>query len=754
VTDIAPIKGVIELKNDFTSQLNASSIAVKLFGEEGAKSFGAVATAAGLVAGAFAAVGAATIALGLRGSSITDLQSTMDEFTGSAERSALIMEQLRAGTRNTVTDFTLLQNASKVLSANVQLTGSDFRTLSEASFVLADRGLGSVEENLNLVSDALITGRTRALAMKLGVIDNINAEADYAASLGITATQLSDSGKAEARRIEVLRLLGEAAKSSALIEKDFGDRIAEAQVAVKNWVDSVAIAVSESPVLAAGIDAVFTAVQNAFGPNSQGLIDGTVRFIERAAIVAVDFGLAGVETARVMGVAWNVIRTVVLAVETAIVATVDAVIEVATVTAQVGNRLGVVSDSVVLSLENQRTVLRAMTVDLAEQTAEAARAVTGHTEFDETLDRIGGTLFQVRDAMTAASMATREQKEATDAVKVATDEVVNANKNLAESMINRQRLADLEKRSLIEVAKLWEEHALLVIKNSGTSQDFARAQIEATFQKAVASLDALNPKYKEHYDALRAVANESLNSISSNWDAVKDRTRTALRQQLEAAQETYRQMVFSGEFFREDLEKQKQVIDEARLRMRGYGEEAIAAMTAAKEVTNSQTDALREQKKATEELTQAMTFSFEITSQNLGQYLEDLGRFGYKFDTSRIFKLAQEGYSFAEIMQIIGSAGSGPAPPPRGPRIPGFQDGGTVMVGERGPEAVRLPFGSQVFPTGVRPPAAGGPSVHIAPGAFVFNYPVMDNPQARDALGRVVGDVLVKRLRQSGIPVN
>jgi len=72
------------------------------------------------------------------------------------------------------------------------------------------------------------------------------------------------------------------------------------------------------------------------------------------------------------------------------------------------------------------------------------------------------------------------------------------------------------------------------------------------------------------------------------------------------------------------------------------------------------------------------------------------------------------------------------------------------MVGERGPELMHVPRGADIVPNDRIGAAAG---VTIQAGAFVFQYPIMDTPQARNALAAIVGDAIMSRLRSGGVRV-
>lgn len=73
-----------------------------------------------------------------------------------------------------------------------------------------------------------------------------------------------------------------------------------------------------------------------------------------------------------------------------------------------------------------------------------------------------------------------------------------------------------------------------------------------------------------------------------------------------------------------------------------------------------------------------------------------------------------------------------------------YAPGGWALVGERGPELVNLPRGSQVTPANETRQALSGTTVHVHPGAIVLN---IANGNAREVQRGVVG-----ALRQIGMP--
>jgi hypothetical protein len=102
--------------------------------------------------------------------------------------------------------------------------------------------------------------------------------------------------------------------------------------------------------------------------------------------------------------------------------------------------------------------------------------------------------------------------------------------------------------------------------------------------------------------------------------------------------------------------------------------------------------------------------------------------------------LAEKGFSAEEIILAFRS-GTTDSWVPQGPRIPGFAEGGTVAirVGERGPETMRVPLGTTVFPHNAAPM---GISVVVQ-----VNGTVLGDPQK---IGKAVSAGLTSLMRSRG----
>jgi hypothetical protein len=763
--DLGVVKGVIELQDEFTSKVGLAEIALSKFSAENQESLKAIAGAAALVTAAFVAIGVAAIELGTRGADVEDVEETLKHFAGSAREADAVMSELQRGTKGTVDSFLLAKDAAHLMSAGVKLSSGEFGTLADAAFVLSNRGLGSVQEMMTMVSDAMVTGKTKALAMKIGVVDAGDAEEELAKKLGVTVAQLSDSGKAEAKRIQIMGMLKGAVKDAGDQELDFADKVQQGKVSLQNWLDEVAKGVAASPVLAAGLDAAGRAFQAVFGGDNQDAVQTIVKFIDSAAIKVVDFGLGMVEVARVVHVAWALIETIILAVETAIVGIVTAIVAVVSGVAAVGEKLGIISKETAQSVNETRDQLTEMTKSLAAQTAEAAKGIVGASEFDKTLDKLGGTLFQVRDGMVAAQTGTKalaeEQTIAANNAKI----LAGVNTQLTASLVDQGKVAEALKKSTAELDGIWADYALQVSKHTTNSRDEQIAAIQAVFDKQVAALDDADPLYKEKYGAYAKIAKESLQDITLDWDTLKTKSLETLQAQADQALATYNMMVLNAnKYTREVMEEQRQkyqtladaargwgrstesdikgVVDEIKLLDHAWVTNAdIAAATMSKttvmvKTLSGEVISLLEAQKRQQS---GGSFTYDLTTQSgVNQYRQMNQGMDIAWSDSQLMEFAKKGGTLQQLMQmgVI--------------HMKKFASGGVVtsddmvMVGERGPEAVQLPVGSRVYPTGT--PVGGSNSVQltIEAGAIVMQYPFMPDARARQEVAKSLGQEIMR----------
>jgi hypothetical protein len=616
---------------------------------------------------------------------------------------------------------------------------------------------------MDMVSQAMTSGKTKALSLALGINDIDTATKEYADSLGVEVSQLSNEGQAQARRLHVMELLNNAVKDAGVQQRDFGEQIEFAKTQLINWSDRLGSAIAQSPALAAGMQAVADAIGNAFGSDNQDSIDKVLEGIKQAAIIAVDFGLGMIEAARVVNVAWSAVKVIILGTETAFMGFAATIDQVIASILKVASSLPGASQSLKDMAAAQQEAAdntAAMTKSLADQTAEAAKGLAGASEFDKTLDELGGTMMGVRDAIENADASLKKDNATTDIAAANASKLAAATKVSTDRMIDRQKIEDAlwktEEKSLKETAANWDTYFSMVAKGSGTTFDAMRADIEATFNKQVAALDATDRNFAENYASIKAIHDQALKGMSSDWDSVKDKSIEALNETARVAEETYIQMqTGSLHFSREVMEEQRQKVEETRNAARGLGKDYDDAMTLAADKAAKVTEELEKQQKVADALAaanRAMGGSMDVTKANFNKAGSGDTIMGQS--KNAIWPLLEEGFSLQNAIAILQAGMDWHTwKGERGPRVPGFREGGLVMVGEGGPEAVRLPFGSEVYKNGT--PASGmgrggGHVINIHSGAIVLQYPVVNNPRDLDRLADVAGEAFLRKLQTSG----
>ena len=544
--------------------------------------------------------------LALRGAVVNDVADAFDHLTESAGLTAdVLLGDLRAGTHGTVDDFVLMQRTNQDLAAGLNLTEDQFRLLSDASFALAKATGTDVASALDTMSNAMIKGQAKGLALLTGKIDLKKAEQDYADSLAGTGQQLTAEGKLEVDRATMLSAIGTALDRLGPQQDSLKDKVEQAQTAWKNFEDELGRVIAQSPVLNAGLDAMRNALINAFGGDQETAIKNIAKAIDDAGIIVVDFGLAVVAVATPIHEAWSLIETLVLGVTTTVAGAVDFVLEGWTKLAQGANAVSsnIVSDQTVAAMVEVRTQLRGATADLNAQTQEAAKGVIGQSAFDQTLAKLGGTLFNTRDAMVAAQAALDKHTDATTKNSGAADKAATSQQGLSDTIVPATEytkkyvdawtqlnqlgetytdtiagmdpqlveqinyflklgasvklvaegfpeaseaqvaaLDAMQKKSIeasTSITKIWNEYTDIVGTGSQTAYQKAEAAIDKWYADDLAKHQASKTDTAAYYDAIAALDDAKYAALAKNRIADDKDSKLHLENQAAADQEAY-----------------------------------------------------------------------------------------------------------------------------------------------------------------------------------------------------------------------
>ena len=405
--DIGTLTGTIEIEDQLSHGLELAAHRVEEFAQDFLDMLGPEGKiVAGVAAGAaamFTAITAAITALGVKGADVNDLANTFDHFAGSVENAESIMEAMREGTLNTVGDMTLMKETSKLLSSGTLENAEDFKTLTEAAFVLQNRGFGTTTEELGKLSSAMMTGRTRALQAEVGIIDLAKGQREYAESLGVE--KLDSYQKKLADQQTIMNTLKGIVEEAGNQERDFGEEIEAAKVKFENFMDDLASRVAASPVMMEALKGIGEAFNDIFGEKGKGAIDILVVAMESFARFVVRLGIEFINFGQGVLAVWNSIKTAVLAVETAIVYLAEKLGNIYAFMASMAGKAHLMSPENVAEIQDAAVQLKGMRDSLVNQTKEAYAASNGQDALGKSLEAARQALIKTHEKMSEGGKA-------------------------------------------------------------------------------------------------------------------------------------------------------------------------------------------------------------------------------------------------------------------------------------------------------------------------------------------------------------
>jgi hypothetical protein len=343
--------------------------------------------------------------------------------------------------------------------------------------------------------------------------------------------------------------------------------------------------------------------------------------------------------------------------------------------------------------------------DIAELTGTNVVAVKtlidAHKEQEAAIKKTAEAAKEWQKIMDDLNSVGRTHKETLDSVS---GTVVEAIKFYLQAGISQQELAKaygLTNAQVKEIDGSLKEETESTKKAQKAAEDWAKvltavASGSMTFQQQIDSIDGSIVSWAEHL----LQSGVSARDVAAYYGLTDDQVK-ALEQDLHAAANATAQLA--------------------------------GANAASANAVNANANAVKKLSSELGSLAKASSASFDVNKTNLGSTAASFG-----LNQGDVTAWAKLGYSFSQILQF---AKQGPPPPGTptgpGPKIPGFAEGGLVMVGENGPEPVRLPFGSSVYPSGTPLSATGGASRSQVNNIYI-------NDTLRSAAGKVGDEILRK----------
>lgn len=275
--DIGSLTGQVALQDQLTDQLSIIAGKVKLFAEEVDGAFAGIAIGVGVLGAAVVGAVISITELGNEGSKIQGVTEAFDTLAAKAGTTGdVLRDNLLAGIRHTADDMAAMQATSKLLGSGMQLTGEQALLMGQAARELGKATGTDAVGGLEMMSSALVTGRTRSLQMQIGLIDVAAGEEKFAASLGISRTELNAAGLLEGKRIAILEATQGYLDRLGVSELSFAEKVKQGWVALEDWGDALSVSVATSKDVNQAFDTVGAAIAKAFGSESQTMAEAIV----------------------------------------------------------------------------------------------------------------------------------------------------------------------------------------------------------------------------------------------------------------------------------------------------------------------------------------------------------------------------------------------------------------------------------------------------------------------------------------------
>lgn len=305
------------------------------------------------------------------------------------------------------------------------------------------------------------------------------------------------------------------------------------------------------------------------------------------------------------------------------------------------------------------------------------------------------------------------------------------------------RIADEEK---------WGEAQKRVLDKAHQATEETYGKIDAIVEKSVDLMNQkmleADPNTKAHFQKLKDEAEAAWDFAQKHMDQYTNEELIKLQDAAIAADEAFKDWENSArnamDGAGEAAKTSKDLINDTTnaVKDNGVASEAVAnrvkeSWATVKETWVGVAGAVREATEAYDALNDMAGRSGTVpgggNNANVTNWYDTQAGRSMSFQTMMLNKSYQEsGIAFAPGRASGGSVSGGSA----------------YVVGERGPELfVPGAGGGTIVPNGG---GGGGGAVVIQAGAFVFNTPIMDTPQAMDKIVRMVGEAFVTKATRSG----
>lgn len=700
--DIGTLTGAIAIEDQFSETFSLAIDKVKELSSHLAEELGpeaeVAATAVGMVVAAVGALTGAIVALGIQGSTVQGVEESFDRL---AEKAGTTGEALRGslseGLHGTVDEMAEMKATTNLLGSGMELSTDEAKLLGTAARDLGKATGGDATSGLEMLSQALTTGRVRQLQHYTGLIDLKKGEEDYAASLGLSVSQLDEEGKIEGKRGAILEAVKGYVDRLGESQDTFKEKLEQGKVGIENWVDSLAKSVSESPEVIGFMNAIQQAFHDAFGDGAQlsDILVQTIRQIASALTTVVNW----IDNAVIAWKAWGPSLATMAQIAGAIT---GITIDTQALTASTEKHTQSVSAEASATTSAATATDRHSAASAAARMAQDAydKAVQTHVD---SMTKAASETNLTTDAFNALSLSQRLNVEVQAQLIPQLDKIIASGRDLTTSekayyelvtngkimmqANNEIRLQTLKvqldqidalkaegmsqaaiaekygvtvtaltayENALKETKKVTQELADAEDEYSGHTADIAVRNRKIAMQAALDSFTGTLQGRKDLEDKLKALDDLRVVTESASWKAIENASISSQQEILQENIRTLQHMESSGNFFRADIDKQKAKVQELTDKIHNQGEEVSKTGQIQAAVAQNSIDWIDKEIAAQDELDKKLSYSttYDLSTRGgIGAFLQGTTGATLHASVDDIMALAKAGITLQQMIE-------------------------------------------------------------------------------------------------------
>jgi len=544
--DIGTLSGRIELEDRMSNILTLTEKALAKFDDEQRKTAqGSESLAAGVFkgelaldalkkAGELAADGLKAVYNSMmEGSKVLDVEDTFNRMSSAAGiLGDTLVKDVQAAMKGTIDDTDVMIRMNANMAAGLTLTSEQSMILAKGSWALAKAMGVDAKEAMDKLSDAMVTGRTRSIAMLTGKVDLTDAEEKFAKRLGTTVEHLTAEGKIQAQREIILSKVAEATERIGETTVRFGDKVKAAQILWAEFWERVSTGMADSPVFAAMVDSFGEAFNKAFDENQASGVETIVHLVEDVAIGLMSAGEVATDVVGVLGFlfykgkeGFDTLMLGVYELESQLAETALMAYKLGDALMMPGAAAGVMEMTQHLKDVQGEQAKWADAADKNSKAADEWAVATGR--FKEALSGVRTKMEEAQKSAGEHKTATKEATAATEAGTVAAEGHAAAQENVAYTMEKTREEVKQYEAAMKELASITTDFHETVralnpemVASIKTYLDAGASQstLATVYGLTASQMAAVNKERQEEIRALK-IEEDAISSLNQMWIA-------------------------------------------------------------------------------------------------------------------------------------------------------------------------------------------------------------------------------------------